>query len=132
MRTLMVVMLRKRSRDLAYLLDAAWPVHGQAFLLVGAMVALDEPVLLGVLRVAQQHADAQTLTEAYQGRRKVAAARTADKAHVAIQAHHLRQSLPHKQLSHRFQGGLGMKVGAHLRIDEHRGALIHDIEDFAY
>src|SRR5204862_1866142 len=66
MRTLMVVMLRKRSRDLAYLRDAAWPVHGQAFLLVGAMVALDEPVLLGVLRVAQQHADAQTLTEAYQ------------------------------------------------------------------
>jgi hypothetical protein len=29
------------------------------------MVALDEPVLLRVMRIAQQHADAQALTEAH-------------------------------------------------------------------
>ena len=53
------------------------------------MIALDKAILLGVMRVAQQHADSQTLAEADQGRRKVAAAGTTHTAHVAIQAHHL-------------------------------------------
>src|SRR5207249_4495984 len=52
------------------------------------------------------------------------------KTHIAIHPHSLRQSLAHEQLSHRFQGGLGMKIGAHLCVDEHRGSLIDHIEDF--
>jgi hypothetical protein len=94
------------------------------------MIALDKAILLGVMRVAQQHADSQTLAEAQQGGGKVATARTAHEAHIAIQAHHLGEPLTHKQLRHRFHGGLGMKVSAHLRIHQHRGALINDVEHF--
>ncbi len=44
MRTTPVVVLRKGRSDLAHLLDAARTVHGQAFVLIRPMVALDEPI----------------------------------------------------------------------------------------
>jgi len=38
-------------------------------------------------------------------------------AHIPVHAHQLGQPLAHEQVGHRLQGGLGMKVGARLRID---------------
>ncbi len=63
-------------------------------------------------------------------RRKVAARRTTDKAHIAVHAHRLGQPVTHEQLGHCPHSGLGMKVGSHLGAEGDRGAFIHGVEDF--
>jgi hypothetical protein len=49
MRALIVVVLAELLGDLAHLLQGRRTLHRQAFCLIAAMIALDEPVLLGMV-----------------------------------------------------------------------------------
>ena len=60
------------------------PVQGQALCLIGAVVAFDKGILLGVLRVADLNLDTQTGPKAHQRRGKIAACWTAHPARIAV------------------------------------------------
>ncbi len=123
-------MLRKGSRDLAHLLDAAWPVHGQAFVVIQSDGSARRTRFAGgdagrtaARRRPSTHRNALGLT----GSRchwDCPQSAHRDPGGASGAGHDARTGrLP-------LQGGLGMEIGAHLRIDEHRGPLIHDIEHF--
>lgn len=66
--TLVVVVLAELRGDLAHLVEGPRTFHGQTFLLVRPMVALDKAVLLGMVRIADPDRHAQAVTEAHQAR----------------------------------------------------------------
>src|SRR2546423_13050771 len=59
-------------------------IDGQAFFLIGAVVALDEAIFLGMLWGTDLNLDAQASTEADEGGGKVAALGTGHPAGIAI------------------------------------------------
>lgn len=52
----------------------------EAFLIERAMISLDTSVLLGVMRIADEHGDSEYLTEAHQGSREVTPLRNSDES----------------------------------------------------
>jgi hypothetical protein len=85
MRPLHVVVPHEGSGHGCGVFQICRPIQSQALCLIGAVVPFDKSVLLGVLRIADLHLDAQAGTKAHQGRRKIAACRTAHPARIAIQ-----------------------------------------------
>ncbi len=57
-------MLNKLLGDRPHLFQGARTLHGQALLLIAAMRARDFAILLGMVRVAQVHREAEAVTEA--------------------------------------------------------------------
>jgi hypothetical protein len=45
----------------------------QTFLIEGAMISLDKPILLGVVWIADEHGDSQAVTKAHESGRKITA-----------------------------------------------------------
>src|SRR5438552_17221566 len=85
MRSLHIVVPHESRCGGLGVLQVRRPVEGQALLLIGAVVPFDKAVLLGGLRVADHDLDAEAGAKTKQGRRKIAARRTADPARIAIE-----------------------------------------------
>ena len=85
MRPLHVVVLHEDLGRGFGLLQVGRPIQREAFLLIGAVVAFDKAVLLGVMRLAELDLNTQTGSKAHQSRRKITARRTAHPARIAIE-----------------------------------------------
>ena len=119
MGTLKVVMGDKVRCDLPGLLQVSRPVDGQALLLIGAVVAFDKGILLGVVRSTDLDLNAQTGSKAHQGRGKITALRAAYPAHIPIQGDLLGTPVCGQGLGESLQSRLGR---AHRSAHGHRGA----------
>jgi hypothetical protein len=85
MRSLPVIVGSKSFRHLANLLQGFGAMKFQAFLIEGAMVSLDKPILLRVMWVTDEHGDSQAMTKAHQGSGKVTTLRGSYPACVPVQ-----------------------------------------------
>ncbi len=86
MRPLQVVVPHESSGHSFGLFQVCRSVQSQALCLRGAVVPFDKAVLLGLMRVADLHLDAQAGAKAHQGRRKIAACGTTHPARIAIKS----------------------------------------------
>ncbi len=84
MRPLHVVVPHEGSGHRCGLFHVCRSVQSQALCLIGAVVPFDKAVLLGLLRVADLHLNAQAGAKAHQGRRKIAACGAAHPARITI------------------------------------------------
>jgi len=92
-----IVMLLVGGGHLAHLGDGGRPIDQQALLVVTAMVALDEGVLVGAVGRTDGDGDAQAGPEAHEGRGKVARFGAADEARIAVEGDVVGQPLvPHQ------------------------------------
>ena len=85
MRSLSIVVLDEGSGRIGSLLQVCGPIDGEAFFLIGAIVAFDKGVLLRMMRSTDLDLDAQTGAKAHQSRRKITALWTADPACITIE-----------------------------------------------
>ena len=80
-----VVVLDESCGRIGGLLQARRPIDGEALFLIGAIVALDKAILLGVMSRTDLDFDAQTGAKAQQSRRKITALGTAHPARITIE-----------------------------------------------
>lgn len=73
MRPLPVIVASKRLRHLAHLIQGLGTLSLQAFLVEGPVIPFDKAILLGVMRIAEEHRDSERVTIAHQGSREVTA-----------------------------------------------------------
>jgi hypothetical protein len=79
-RSLKVVVLDEGLSGSTRLLHVGRPIQSEALLLIAAIVAFHEGVLLWVMRSTNVDVNAQTGSQANQSRRKITACWTADRA----------------------------------------------------
>src|SRR5260370_41506993 len=91
------------------------------------MVSFDKTVLLWVMRIADLEFDAQTSTEAMQGRWKITALRAPHPARIAIDGDAGWAAILLQALHHTAQSGFSGQVGTHLSIQQDGGSHIHGI-----
>src|SRR5713226_1018559 len=82
--TFVIVMTLKACSGLACLLQRAGTVNGQAFLLIGPVIALDKSILLRVLGITDINLYLQTLTAAYKCGGKITPLGTTHPARITI------------------------------------------------
>ncbi len=128
MRSLQVVVPHEGLGHGRGLLQVSWPIEGQALFLVGAVVALDEAILLGLLGVTDDDLDAQTGPKAHQSGGKITARRAAHPAGIAIQGDGAGTAIPGQGEGEGLQSGFGREISPHMGIEQHRGAGINDVE----
>jgi hypothetical protein len=78
--TLHVIVQHEQLGGGLSLRQVAGSIKGEALLLIGAMIAFDKRILLGMVRITDVHVNAQTRSEAQEGGGKVTASRTADES----------------------------------------------------
>jgi hypothetical protein len=130
MRSLDVVVPHEGGSCRFGLLQVRRPIHGEALLLRGSVVSFDKGVLLRVMRITDLDLDAQTGSKAQQGGRKVTARRAAHPARIAIQGHALGSTVPGQRARQGFSGRFRGEIRAHMRIQEHGGSGVKDVERF--
>jgi hypothetical protein len=72
-RPLPIIVSRKCFCRLANLVQGLGTRELQTFLIEGAMLSLDKPILLWVLWIAEEHGDSQAVTKAHESGGKVTA-----------------------------------------------------------
>src|SRR5437588_5723130 len=92
------------------------------------MVALHKRILLGMVRLTDLDLDAQTRAKTEQGRRKITACWTAHPARIAIQGDQLGPTILGQAERQGLQSRFCREIGAHMRIEQHRGSHIDDVE----
>jgi hypothetical protein len=128
MRPLHVIVLHEGFRRGFGLGDVCRPISAQALLLVGAVVAFDKTVLLGMVGITDVNVDAQTGPKTNQSCWKIAACRTAHPTGIAIQRDALGASIPGEGECESLQSGFRREVGAHMGLEEHRSSCVNDVE----
>ena len=73
MRPLPIIVSRKCFCHLANLIQGLGTMELQTFLIEGAMISLDKPILLGVMWIADEHGDSQAVTKAHESGGKITA-----------------------------------------------------------
>src|SRR5215510_9020630 len=85
MRPLPIIVSHKGFCHLANLLQGLGAMEPQTLLGERAMVPLHKPILLWVMRIAEEYRDPEGLTKTDQGGRKVTALGSSDPASIAVQ-----------------------------------------------
>ena len=80
-----VVVSRKSFRHLTDLIQGLGTIPQEAFLIERAMISFDKPILLGVMRIADEYGYSESMTKAHKGSREVAALRSSDPTGVTVQ-----------------------------------------------
>src|SRR6266566_6770542 len=107
-------------------------LDGEAFFLIGAMIAFHKPIVLWMVWGADVHLNAQSHPKAQQSRRKIAADWRPDRARIAIQSNTLGKPIALDSRSERLKEGFGGEIRTHLTQQEDRGAFIDDIKSFCH
>jgi hypothetical protein len=105
----------------ASLLQGGRPLVGETFLLIGAMVPFNEPIVLGMTRRTHVHLDAQAQAKAQERRGKVTALWCTHRAGIAVQGDAARQAVALDGLCQRGKQGLSSEIGAYFTHQQDRG-----------
>src|SRR5258708_5164017 len=94
------------------------------------MISFHKPILLGVMRIADEHDASQPVTKTHKGSRKVAPLWGTNPTRVPVKGNRSRKAMRGKGLGEGFQGSFGSKIGADMMVHQDRGALVDDIQSF--
>ena len=94
------------------------------------MVSLDKAILLGVMRVTDEHGDSQTVTKAHQGGGKIATLGGSHPSGITIQVIEAGNPCSANVCATAARAVSACKIGADMVSHQHRGTFIDDIECF--
>jgi hypothetical protein len=87
------VVSRKSFRHLANLIQGLGTIPQEALLIERAMRAFHQPILLGMMRITDEHCNPEGMTKVHKSSREIATLWCSDSTRIAVQCHRSRQAV---------------------------------------
>ena len=111
-----VVVLPELLGHGSHLLQRRRTLHGQAFFLIAAMIALHKAIQIGSTRGDDIGLHAKTEQEAHQRGGEIPSGRAANQAEVVVKGEHAGQAMLGEKLGHHFEERFGIEIAAHFSV----------------